>query len=89
MNRISTYTISILMIILLICSIIKMSEQTIPYNFEDLKMQYKNYTVIDKYVEEPNTYVFKLRNPCNSNIKKVYVKQYLYNHVYYVGDTIK
>ena len=34
-------------------------------------------------------YKFTLRNPITNQNSTVYVKYYLYHHVYFVGDTIK
>ena len=59
------------------------------YNIIDMRSQYKNYIVLDKYVEEPRTFVFRLKNPITRKVRKVYVKDYIYDNVYFVGDTIK
>lgn len=60
------------------------------YNFVDMQMKYKRYLVVDKYVEHfSDYYVFILKNPVTKQKSKVYVKDYLYSNVYFVGDTIK
>lgn len=60
------------------------------YNFVDMQMKYKRYLVVDKYVEHfSDSYVFILKNPVTNQNNRVYVKDYLYTNVYFVGDTIK
>lgn len=61
------------------------------YNFVDLQMKYKNYILVNKERSITNNeeYKFTLRNPITNQNSTVYVKYYLYHHVYFVGDTIK
>lgn len=61
------------------------------YNFVDLQMKYKNYILVNKErsITKDEEYKFTLRNPITNQNSTVYVKYYLYHHVYFVGDTIK
>lgn len=61
------------------------------YNFVDLQMKYKNYILVNKErsITNDEEYKFTLRNPITNQNSIVYVKYYLYHHVYFVGDTIK
>lgn len=61
------------------------------YNFVDLQMKYKNYILVNKErsIINDEEYKFTLRNPITNQNSTVYVKYYLYHHVYFVGDTIK
>lgn len=59
------------------------------YNYVELKAQYKNYIVTNKYVRNSDTYVLELMNPFSKKTKEVYVRDYLYYNTYFVGDTIK
>lgn len=59
--------------------------------FVDLQMKYKNYILVNKErsITNDEEYKFTLRNPITNQNSTVYVKYYLYHHVYFVGDTIK
>lgn len=61
------------------------------YNFVDLQMKYKNYILVNKErsITNDEEYKFTLHNPITNQNSTVYVKYYLYHHVYFVGDTIK
>lgn len=61
------------------------------YNFVDLQMKYKNYILVNKErsITNDEEYKFTLRNPITNQNSTIYVKYYLYHHVYFVGDTIK
>lgn len=61
------------------------------YNFVDLQMKYKNYILVNKErsITNDEEYKFTLRNPITNQNSTVYVKYYLYHHVYFIGDTIK
>lgn len=61
------------------------------YNFVDLQMKYKNYILVNKErsITNDEEYRFILRNPITNQNSTIYVKYYLYHHVYFVGDTIK
>lgn len=59
------------------------------YNYVELKAQYKNYIVTNKYIRNSDTYVLELMNPFSKKTKEVYVRDYLYYNTYFVGDTIK
>lgn len=63
----------------------------VQYNFVDLQMKYKNYILVNKErsITNDEEYKFTLRNPITNQNSTVYVKYYLYHHVYFVGDTIK
>ena len=54
-------------------------------------MKYKNYILVNKErsITNDEEYKFTLRNPITNQNSTVYVKCYLYHHVYFVGDTIK
>lgn len=58
-------------------------------NFVELQMRYKHYTVSNKYQKDDKTYVLCLLNPITDKEYKVYVAEYLYMCVYFIGDTIK
>ncbi len=60
-----------------------------PYNFVDLQTRFKHYIVSDKYQESEDTYVLSLVSPTTRKKYKVYIADYLYVNVYFVGDTIK
>ena len=93
LNRISMIVVSILVICWLSLLIYKqIAEDTKdPYNFVDLQMKYKNYILVNKErsITNDEEYKFTLRNPITNQNSTVYVKYYLYHHVYFVGDTIK
>lgn len=69
----------------------KYEESKTVYNFVDLQMKYKNYILVNKErsITNDEEYKFTLRNPITNQNSTVYVKYYLYHHVYFVGDTIK
>jgi len=54
-------------------------------------MKYKNYILVNKErsITNDEEYKFTLRNPITNQSSTIYVKEYLYHHVYFVGDTIK
>lgn len=90
MNILSKYTLLILIIIFVGGYIHSTKyENKEPYNFVELQMRYKHYTVKDKYQPNENTYVLCLVNPITRDEYKVYIADYLYMNVYFVGDTIK
>lgn len=91
LNRISMIVVSILIICWLSSLIYKqIAEDTKnPYNFVDLQMRFKRYILTNKYQETDKDYVFYLVNPVTGDEYKVYVADYLYMNVYFVGDTIK
>lgn len=91
LNRISMIVVSILAICWLSLLIYKqIAEGTKnPYNFVDLQMRFKRYILTNKYQETDKDYVFYLVNPVTGDEYKVYVADYLYMNVYFVGDTIK
>lgn len=43
----------------------------------------------DRSITNDEEYKFTLRNPITNQNSTIYVKYYLYHHVYFVGDTIK
>ena len=51
-------------------------------------MKYKNYILVNKErsITNDEEYKFTLRNPITNQNSTVYVKYYLYHHVYFVGD---
>lgn len=92
LNRISR--ILVIAIITYIVGILIKREYEEPktvYNFVDLQMKYKNYILVNKErsITNDEEYKFTLRNPITNQNSTVYVKYYLYHHVYFVGDTIK
>ena len=92
LNRISR--ILVMPIIYVIIGILikrEYEESKTVYNFVDLQMKYKNYILVNKErsITNDEEYKFTLRNPITNQNSTVYVKYYLYHHVYFVGDTIK
>lgn len=92
LNRISRVLVTA--IITYIISILikrEYEESKTVYNFVDLQMKYKNYILVNKErsITNDKEYKFTLRNPITNQNSTVYVKYYLYHHVYFVGDTIK
>lgn len=86
----STSKLLVVMVtIVVIIYILKNWEPKDPYGFVDLQMRFKHYVVSDKYQEDEDTYVIRLVNPVTGNEYKVYITDYLYMNVYFVGDTIK
>lgn len=92
LNRISRVLVTAI-IIYIIGILIKREyeESKTVYNFVDLQMKYKNYILVNKErsITNDEEYKFTLRNPITNQNSTVYVKYYLYHHVYFVGDTIK
>ena len=92
LNRISRVLVTAI-ITYIIGIIIKREyeESKTVYNFVDLQMKYKNYILVNKErsITNDEEYKFTLRNPITNQNSTVYVKYYLYHHVYFVGDTIK
>lgn len=92
LNRISR--ILVIAIITYIIGILikrEYEESKTVYNFVDLQMKYKNYILVNKErsITNDEEYKFTLRNPITNQSSTIYVKYYLYHHVYFVGDTIK
>ena len=54
-----------------------------------IRDRYKNYIVTNKYIRNSDTYVLELMNPFSKKTEEVYIKDYLYDNTYFVGDTIK
>ena len=48
-----------------------------------------NIPELERSITNDEEYKFTLRNPITNQNSTVYVKYYLYHHVYFVGDTIK
>ena len=92
LNRISRVLVTAI-IIYIVGILIKREyeESKTVYNFVDLQMKYKNYILVNKErsITNDKEYKFTLRNPITNQNSTVYVKYYLYHHVYFVGDTIK
>lgn len=92
LNRISRVLVTAI-IIYIIGILIKREyeESKTVYNFVDLQMKYKNYILVNKErsITNDEEYKFTLRNPITNQNSTIYVKYYLYHHVYFVGDTIK
>lgn len=92
LNRISRIlVIAIITYIIGILTKREYEESKTVYNFVDLQMKYKNYILVNKErsITNDEEYKFTLRNPITNQNSTVYVKYYLYHHVYFVGDTIK
>lgn len=81
--------IALIIILIATVSISKYCADYDYYNYVELKVQYKNYIVTNKYVRNSDTYVLELMNPFSKKTKEVYVRYYLYYNTYFVGDTIK
>lgn len=86
---ISESLIIIIVIIIVAVSLVRYSNNRDYYNYVELKAQYKNYIVTNKYIRNSDTYVLELMNPFSKKTEEVYVKGYLYYNTYFVGDTIK
>lgn len=87
--RASEFLIALIIILIATVSISKYCADYDYYNYVELKAQYKNYIVTNKYVRNSDTYVLELMNPFSKKTKEVYVRDYLYYNTYFVGDTIK
>lgn len=88
-TSISEFLIALIIILIATVSISKYCADYDYYNYVELKAQYKNYIVTNKYVRNSDTYVLELMNPFSKKTKEVYVRDYLYYNTYFVGDTIK
>lgn len=84
-NKLLVLSIAIIVIVYML----KDWEPKDPYGFVDLQMRFKHYVVSNKYQEDKDTYVIRLVNPVTGDEYKVYITDYLYMNVYFVGDTIK
>lgn len=89
LTSISEFLIILIIILIVAISISKYYTDYNYYNYVELKAQYKNYIVTNKYIRNSNTYVFKLMNPFSKRTEEIYVKDYLYYNTYFVGDTIR
>lgn len=89
LTSISEFLIILIIILIAVVSISKYCTDYDYYNYVELKAQYKNYIVTNKYIRNSDTYVLELMNPFSKKTKKVYVRDYLYYNTYFVGDTIK
>lgn len=86
---ISESLVIIVVIIIVAVSLVKYSNNKDYYNYIELKAQYKNYIVTNKYIRNSDTYVLELMNPFSKKTIEVYVRDYLYYNTYFVGDTIR
>ena len=89
LTNISEFLIALIIILIAAILISKYCVDYDYYNYVELKAQYKNYIVTNKYVRNSNTYVLELMNPFSKKTKEVYVRDYIYYNTYFVGDTIK
>lgn len=89
LTSISEFLLASIIIIVVAVLISKHYRDYNYYNYVELKAQYKNYIVTNKYIRNSNTYVFELMNPFNKRTEEIYVKDYLYYNTYFVGDTIR
>lgn len=89
LTSISEFLIALIIILIATVSISKYCADYDYYNYVELKAQYKNYIVTNKYIRNSDTYVLELMNPFSKKTEEVYVKDYLYYNTYFVGDTIK
>ena len=89
LTNISEFLIASIIILIAAILISKYCVDYDYYNYVELKAQYKNYIVTNKYVRNSNTYVLELRNPFSKKTKEVDVRDYIYYNTYFVGDTIK
>lgn len=90
-NILATISESLIIIVIIIVavSLVKHSNNKDYYNYVELKAQYKNYIVTNKYIRNSDTYMLELMNPFSKKTEEVYIKDYLYYNTYFVGDTIK
>lgn len=86
---ISECLIAIMLITIIGVSIVRSSKTPNVYNFVELQAQFKHYMLLNKYMESKDDYIFILKNPYTNAQQKIHVAEYLYYHVYFVGDTIK
>lgn len=89
LTSISEFLIALIIILIAAISISKYCTDYDYYNYVELKAQYKNYIVTNKYIRNSDTYVLELMNPFSKKTEEVYIKDYLYYNTYFVGDTIK
>lgn len=89
LTSISEFLIILIIILIVAVSISKYCADYDYYNYVELKAQYKNYIVTNKYIRNSDTYVLELMNPFSKKTEEVYVRDYLYYNTYFVGDTIK
>lgn len=89
LTSISEFLIILIIILIAAVSISKYCTDYDYYNYVELKAQYKNYIVTNKYIRNSDTYVLELMNPFSKKTEEVYIKDYLYYNTYFVGDTIK
>lgn len=89
LTSIGEFLIILIIILIVAISISKYYTDYNYYNYVELKAQYKNYIVTNKYIRNSDTYVLELMNPFSKKTEEVYVKDYLYYNTYFVGDTIK
>lgn len=89
LTSISEFLIMLIIILIAAVSISKYYTDYNYYNYVELKAQYKNYIVTNKYIRNSDTYVLELMNPFSKKTEEVYIKDYLYYNTYFVGDTIK
>lgn len=89
LTSISEFLIILIIILIAAVAISKYCADYDYYSYVELKAQYKNYIVTNKYVRNSDTYVLELMNPFSKKTKEVYVRDYLYYNTYFVGDTIK
>ena len=88
LNKVSKLILIIALLIFIAIQIPKYIKEDIKYNFIELQMRFKHYTLVDKY-EENDKYIFILVNPITEKKEKVSVTQAMYTNVYFVGDMIK
>lgn len=94
-NTISSYIIVALLILLLSLVILKNhSRKEIVYNYIELRTQYKNYKVVDKYQKDNKYYLIVFnKSYFDTSTKIVYktirVTENVYYNLYFVGDNIK
>lgn len=89
LTSISEFLIILIIILIVAVSISKYCTDYDYYNYVELKAQYKNYIVTNKYIRNSDTYVLELMNPFSKKTEEVCIKDYLYYNTYFVGDTIK
>lgn len=94
-NTISKYGIITLLILLLSLVLLKNhSRKETIYNYIELRTQYKNYKIVDKY-QKDNKYYLTVFNKSYFDIstkivyKNIRVTENVYYNLYFVGDNIK
>lgn len=74
LTSISEFLLALIIIIVVAVLISKHYRDYSYYNYVELKAQYKNYIVTNKYIRNSDTYVLELMNSFSKKTEEVYVK---------------